>query len=200
MRDDIKDASKGVVKSTTWSRMASFPKLEKSLSPGETVKAITPISNDTRDGLLALTTEGVRIILGSDTRHYPTVAISGLFATDDLIVVAGPGLAYKAKEGKAREVADAWAAGRTVVLDDTGRSELLDAVASHYTTQGYRIETRTTQEVTLVQGKKVNHILHLLLTVLLVGTWLLVWIFLILFSGQKRVTVRVDNTGRVDIR
>ena len=55
--------------------------------------------------------------------------------------------------------------------------------------QGWRIETETDELVVLVTGRRVNHILHLLLTLITVGIWVLVWIILVVTGGEKRKVI-----------
>lgn len=62
---------------------------------------------------------------------------------------------------------------------------------------GGRVETRTSTSAIVTTGKPVNHILHLLITVLLVGFWLPVWIIMAVNGGEKRTTVSVDENGNV---
>lgn len=52
---------------------------------------------------------------------------------------------------------------------------LTDAVAA-YVRKGYRVESQTPTQAVVVYGKKVNHILHLILSVLTLGLWLIVWL------------------------
>jgi hypothetical protein len=66
------------------------------------------------------------------------------------------------------------------------RDEAFDAQVASYLTQGWRIESRTAHSAVMVKGKPVNHILHLLLTLVTVGLWLPVWIFLTVARGEKR--------------
>lgn len=49
----------------------------------------------------------------------------------------------------------------------------------------------------MVTGKPINHTLHLLVTVLLCGLWLPVWIIMAASGGEKRTTVSVDDAGHV---
>jgi hypothetical protein len=52
----------------------------------------------------------------------------------------------------------------------------------------------------LVKGKPVNHILHLILTLVTVGFWSLIWIALVIFGGEKREVARVDEWGNASIQ
>ncbi|WP_156750092.1 hypothetical protein [Mycobacterium sp. E2479] len=63
--------------------------------------------------------------------------------------------------------------------------------------RGGRIEARMPTSAIVVTGKPVNHVLHLLITVLLCGLWLPVWIILAANGGEKRTMVSVDEYGQV---
>jgi hypothetical protein len=77
-----------------------------------------------------------------------------------------------------------------------GRRNLANAVAGRVAT-GYRVESQTDMQAVLVKGKKPNHILHLILTLVTAGLWLLVWIPLAIFGGEKRTVLTVDDYGTV---
>lgn len=62
---------------------------------------------------------------------------------------------------------------------------------------GFRVEHHTPTDVVLVGGRRVNHILHLLLTLVTFGLWAIVWIFLAAAGGEKRVALHVDQHGQV---
>lgn len=62
---------------------------------------------------------------------------------------------------------------------------------------GWVAEQVSDTTATLVRGKPVNHILHLLLTVFTCGLWAVVWLILALGGGQKRIQAHVDPWGRV---
>lgn len=51
---------------------------------------------------------------------------------------------------------------------------------------GWRIETQTDDEVVIVRSRRVNHVLHLILTLITLGSWAIVWIVLAIFGGEKR--------------
>ena len=54
---------------------------------------------------------------------------------------------------------------------------------------GYHVEIQTAELTQLVRGHRVNHILHLLLTVFTAGLWLPVWLLVALVSGEKRKVI-----------
>ncbi len=88
-------------------------------------------------------------------------------------------------------------AGR--ITDAERRDRLMVAVESRVL-QGYRVESQTDFQAVLVRGRRVNHILHLLLSIFTCGLWIIVWLALGLFGGEKRDVVRVDEQGGIYMR
>jgi hypothetical protein len=73
----------------------------------------------------------------------------------------------------------------------------LDAALARFGAEGWRIENRSEFQATIAKGHRINHVLHLLLTILTLGFWAIVWIFLAIFGGEKRQLVTVDDFGNV---
>lgn len=66
--------------------------------------------------------------------------------------------------------------------------------------RGGRVESQSDFNAVIVYGKPVNHVLHAILTIFLLGLWLFVWIPLALMGGQKREMVTVDEYGNVAVQ
>lgn len=77
------------------------------------------------------------------------------------------------------------------------RRARLDAAVANTVSGGWRVESRTDYQAVLVRGKNHSHLLHLVLTLVTLGLWLLVWIPLAIFGGEKRATMSVDAAGMV---
>ena len=61
-------------------------------------------------------------------------------------------------------------------------------------TEGWRLESKTDSDAVLVKGRKVNHMLHLLLSVFTFGLWAIVWVSVASWAGERRTTLRLyDN-------
>lgn len=73
----------------------------------------------------------------------------------------------------------------------------LEVEVTRLTAAGWRIEERNEGSVTLTRGRKINHILHLLLSVVTLGVWMFVWATLIAFSGKRTIRLYVDWTAIV---
>ncbi|MXY72484.1 MAG: hypothetical protein F4Y97_05530 [Dehalococcoidia bacterium] len=61
--------------------------------------------------------------------------------------------------------------------------------------KGARIETQTPTMTVLLKGEKVNHVLHLLLSVFTAGIWLPFWIVVAATGGVRRKVVRLELRG-----
>lgn len=76
-----------------------------------------------------------------------------------------------------------------------GPHDLLEQRAAQLVAQGCRIEIKTPNQTVLVSGHRVNHILHLILTLLTLGLWAIVWIVMGLAGGEKRYVLTIDSAG-----
>jgi hypothetical protein len=82
---------------------------------------------------------------------------------------------------------------------DERRERLASEVSRLLALGNRRIESYSDLSAVIIIGKPVNHILHLLATVLTVGIWGFVWVLLVLVGGEKRELVRVDESGNVTV-
>jgi hypothetical protein len=73
----------------------------------------------------------------------------------------------------------------------------LDAALARFGAQGWRIENRSEFQATIAMGHRINHVLHLILTIVTFGIWAIVWILLAIFGGEKRQLVTVDDFGNI---
>ena len=88
-------------------------------------------------------------------------------------------------------------AAQTSVSSDVRREELNEAVR-HNIKKGWRVESQTDFTATIAKGKRPNHILHLILTVITGGLWgIFVWLPLSIFKHVDRRLLEVDANGRV---
>jgi hypothetical protein len=79
--------------------------------------------------------------------------------------------------------------------DDERRAWLAQQVDEHVR-QGWQIESRTENLASSRFGKPINHVLHLLLTLVTCGVWVLVWIYLAMFQGEKHKTISTRDADR----
>lgn len=84
------------------------------------------------------------------------------------------------------------------VTQEERKSRLSLAVRQEVAAGG-RIESQTDYTAIVRHGKSVNHILHLILTLVTAGLWAIVWIIvsIVAASGRKAVSLTVDEYGQV---
>ena len=63
--------------------------------------------------------------------------------------------------------------------------------------EGARVQARTPTSAVVEYGERVNHILHLLISVFLCGLWLPVWFFVAMSGGTRLRTLTVDEYGEI---
>jgi hypothetical protein len=80
------------------------------------------------------------------------------------------------------------------------RKQLLARAVSNEVRQGYRIESQSDYQAVIVKGKPVNHVLHLILTLVTVLLWSVVWIALAIFGGEKRGVIEIDEFGNTNVQ
>jgi len=80
------------------------------------------------------------------------------------------------------------------------RSEILTNYLHQATATGWRIESQGPSSATLVSGQPINHVLHLLLTLVTCGLWGVIWLVISMDTTMKRASVLVDETGQVHWR
>lgn len=78
-------------------------------------------------------------------------------------------------------------------------AEIMAHEVQQLVTQGWAVEAQTDKSATLVKrSKKVNHVLHALLSLLTVGLWLWVWLVLVLWQKkEERINLYVGTDGKV---
>ena len=84
----------------------------------------------------------------------------------------------------------------TPVNPERRRALLAQAVAREVA-GGARVESNSDYLAVLVYGKPVNHVLHLILTLVTFLLWAIVWIWVAVAGGEKRVILSVDDYGNV---
>lgn len=60
------------------------------------------------------------------------------------------------------------------------------------TYQGWRVESQTDRQVVMVRGHRPNHVLHLILSIVTFGLWLIVWLIVALTVKEKRIVLNVE--------
>ena len=86
---------------------------------------------------------------------------------------------------------------RPLIQTSDQRKAAMDAALSRYGASGWRIENRSDYQATIATGKQVSHVLHLLLTLVTAGIWLIFWLGFGVLGGVKRRLVSIDEYGNV---
>ena len=90
-------------------------------------------------------------------------------------------------------------AGATRRKTSDERKELLARQIANLIPRGLRVESQSDYQAVLVSGRRVNHVLHLILTLVTCLTWGIVWAALVIFGGEKREIAGVDEWGNVTV-
>lgn len=85
----------------------------------------------------------------------------------------------------------------TPQIADTARIALLDAEVAEWIREGWRVESRSNFQAVMVSGRRVNHLLHFVISLATAGIWIFVWILLALAGGENRELLLVDAYGRI---
>jgi len=97
-------------------------------------------------------------------------------------------------EARARATAPAL---RTEPVTREVASALLTVAVQREIAAGGRVEHASDTTAVLAHGARLNHVLHLLLSVFTFGLWLVVWVVLAATGAPSRVMLTVDPCGNV---
>jgi hypothetical protein len=79
------------------------------------------------------------------------------------------------------------------------RAALARVVAQHISA-GARVESHTDFQAFVVNGRRPNHLLHLVLSLVTFGLWAIVWLLVSLIGGERRTALMVDEYGSVFVK
>jgi hypothetical protein len=116
-------------------------------------------------------------------RRRPGAGLTGISASDD------------ARSRGASQVIQTLAP--QVAQTPAARKETLDRALQDWAAKGWRIETRSDHQAMVARGKEISHLLHLVLTLITLGVWVIVWLLVAAFGGVKRRLLTVDEYGYV---
>jgi hypothetical protein len=87
----------------------------------------------------------------------------------------------------------------TTERSDSERKSILEKQIIFYASAGWSLETQTEFAAVMSSGKRLNHILHLLLSVVTLGFWLIIWFFLLMVNRITKKTISIDRFGNISI-
>jgi len=84
-------------------------------------------------------------------------------------------------------------------IDAEARKDALAAAVQRQVAgfDGWRVESQTDYQAVLVKGRTPTHVLHLFLTILTLGFWIPVWMFITFMQRRQVLVVTVDRFGNV---
>ena len=104
-----------------------------------------------------------------------------------------PGMSAK---GEGMDMVPESSGGIRTKTSEERKAILAQAVANTLAQAGkWRVESQSDYNAVIVKGKPVNHVLHLILTIVTVLFWVVVWIGLVIFGGETRYMLTVDEYG-----
>ena len=77
------------------------------------------------------------------------------------------------------------------------RKKALAAAIQDKVRHGWRVESRSDFNATLVRGRRVNHLLHFLIGLFTFGVWWLLWILITVTGGERRQALTFNENGKV---
>jgi hypothetical protein len=80
---------------------------------------------------------------------------------------------------------------------DQRKAALAQAVSREVAAGSWRVESQSDYQAVLAKGGNVNHTLHLILSLVTCGLWLLVWPVVYLLNQRKTLVLSVDEYGNV---
>lgn len=83
----------------------------------------------------------------------------------------------------------------SVASPEHRKAALAQAVAREVAA-GARVESQAEYQAILVRGKRPNHVLHLILTLITFFLWAPVWIVLAIVGRERRIILNVDEYGQ----
>lgn len=87
-------------------------------------------------------------------------------------------------------------------MSNDERAKRLDEAVKTAVEQGARVKSRTPFEAVLTYGDPSNdwlydNVLHAIITIFSCGTWLFIWLLILVTQREKRVTFAVDANGNI---
>ncbi len=81
------------------------------------------------------------------------------------------------------------------------RHRRLDEILEYrLSSRGWRLEFYSETCALIIRGRPVSHALHGFFTFITAGFWLIPWLFLIGFGGERREVIFIHPDGRPEIR
>jgi hypothetical protein len=76
------------------------------------------------------------------------------------------------------------------------RKAALSQTIANVSAQGYRVESQSDFQAVVVKGKRINHALHIIVSLLTV-VWVIGYVVILATGGEKRELIQVDEWGNL---
>jgi len=76
------------------------------------------------------------------------------------------------------------------------RKAALSQMIANISAQGYRVESQSDFQAVVVKGSRINHPLHIIVSLLTV-VWIVGYLVILASGGEKRELIQVDEWGNV---
>jgi uncharacterized protein DUF2510 len=86
---------------------------------------------------------------------------------------------------------------KTDPVSEQERKAILAQQVQQAVARGLRVESQTDFQAVLIEGQKVNHTLHAILTIFTCLLWGIVWAVIAGTGGERREMIVVDEFGNV---
>lgn len=83
------------------------------------------------------------------------------------------------------------------VSPDQRKAALAQAVSREVAGGSWRVESQSDYQAVPAKGGNVNHVLHLIISLVTCGVWLLVWPVVYLLNQRQTLVLAVDDYGNV---
>lgn len=80
------------------------------------------------------------------------------------------------------------------------RKAILARTVTNEVARGWRVESQSDYQAVLLKGKRTSHGLHLFLSIITAGIWLIVWALMVfVINKERREVVAVDDYGNANV-
>lgn len=86
------------------------------------------------------------------------------------------------------------------VLTAEQKAEILSREINGMASKGWHLVSQTSSQASFEKGKNTSHGLHIFLSIITLGLWLIVWLLLAIFAGRKTCLINVDDYGNITRR
>ena len=83
---------------------------------------------------------------------------------------------------------------------DGERKAMLAQAVANEVRNGWHVQSQTDFQAVMRKGKQTSHVLHLILSIITLGLWLIVWVVVWYLNRDQSMVISVDPYGNVNIQ